>query len=101
MRKRSMRICFSFIAESLSQRAVLARIFTTSARKCSSSSTAKLSLRSTAAHHCSKVPRARLLARLTLERESDSCAVEKQEEESMRGSDLRTGELFSYVDLEQ
>src|SRR5262245_52040635 len=40
------------------------------------------------------------VARLTLERESDSCAVEKQEE-SMRGSDLRTGELFSYVDLEQ
>jgi hypothetical protein len=36
-----------------------------------------------------------------LERESDSCAVEKQQEESMRGSDLRTGELFSYVDLEQ
>src|SRR5262249_51010897 len=33
--------------------------------------------------------------------ESDSCAVEKQQEESMRGSDLRTGELFSYVDLEQ
>jgi len=26
-----------------------------------------------------------------LERESDSCAVEKQQEESMRGSDLRTG----------
>src|SRR5262249_20080006 len=41
------------------------------------------------------------VARLTLERESDSCAVEKQQEESMRGSDLRTGELFSYIDLEQ
>jgi transposase len=27
--------------------------------------------------------------------------VHKQQEESMRGSDLRTGELFSYVDLEQ
>jgi transposase len=36
-----------------------------------------------------------------LEHESDSCAVEKQQEGSMRGSDLRTGELFSYVDLEQ
>src|SRR5262245_53214880 len=39
--------------------------------------------------------------KLTLEHESDSCAVEKQQEGSMRGSDLRTGELFSYVDLEQ
>src|SRR5215467_15612755 len=39
--------------------------------------------------------------KLTLEHESDSCAVEKQQERSMRGSDLRTGELFSYVDLEQ
>src|SRR5215468_5181697 len=34
------------------------------------------------------------VARLTLERESDSCAVEKQQEESMRGSDLRTGDVF-------
>jgi transposase len=38
---------------------------------------------------------------LTLNYESDSYLTRGWQEESMRGSDMRTGELFSYVDLEK